>query len=45
MSRLGIAAHLLGIGPRDWDTMTGEETEHYLTWIDQWLEKNSEEGD
>jgi hypothetical protein len=31
---LGDAAHLLGIKGRDWDTLTVEETDKYLDWLD-----------
>jgi len=45
MRQLGNAAHLLGIGARDWDTMTGEEARLYLDWLDQWAEANNSERD
>lgn len=31
---MGDAAHLLGIAGRDWDTLTVEETDAYLDWLD-----------
>jgi hypothetical protein len=38
MRRLGDAAHLLGIVGRDWDTLTVEETDTYLNWLDAYIE-------
>ncbi|MFI6274317.1 hypothetical protein [Streptomyces sp. NPDC050988] len=38
MRRLGDAAHLLHIVGRDWDTLTVEETDHYLAWLDAYEE-------
>ncbi|MGP4084181.1 hypothetical protein [Streptomyces sp. KR55] len=38
MRRLGDAAHLLGIKGRDWDTLTVEETDAYLAWLDAYIE-------
>ena len=38
MRRLGEAAHLLNIKGRDWDTLTVEETDRYLDWIDAYIE-------
>ncbi|MET7514075.1 hypothetical protein ABZS88_11445 [Streptomyces sp. NPDC005480] len=36
MRRLGDAAHLLGIVGRDWDTLTVDETDYYLDWLDSY---------
>jgi hypothetical protein len=38
LRRLGDAAHLLGIVGRDWDTLTVEETDAYLGWLDAYIE-------
>lgn len=45
MKHLGNAAHLLGIHGRDWDHLTVEETEHYLDWLDSYIEQMKERGD
>lgn len=42
MRRLGDAAHLLGIVGRDWDTLTVEETDAYLDWLDAYEKAQNE---
>ncbi|WP_432135144.1 hypothetical protein [Streptomyces sp. bgisy154] len=42
MRHLGNAAHLLGIRARDWDTLTVEETDHYLDWLDAYEKAHDE---
>lgn len=39
MRQLGNAAHLLGIVGRDWDTLTVEEADRYLDWLDAYGEE------
>lgn len=34
MRRLGDAAHLLHMRPRDWDACTVEEADFLLDWLD-----------
>jgi len=34
LRRLGDAAHLLGLKGRDWDTLTVQEADAYLDWLD-----------
>ncbi|MEU0809512.1 hypothetical protein [Streptomyces sp. NPDC005970] len=41
---MGDAAHLLGIKARDWDTLTVEETDAYLDWLDAY-EKATREAE
>ena len=38
MRLLGTAAHLLGIVGRDWDTLTVEEEDAYLSWVEAYVE-------
>ncbi|MBN0043125.1 hypothetical protein JS756_03140 [Streptomyces actuosus] len=42
MRRLGDAAHLLGMRPRDWDTCTVEETDALLAWLDAYEKAKDE---
>lgn len=42
MRRLGDAAHLLGIVGRDWDALTVEEEDHYLSWLDAYEKAQQE---
>jgi hypothetical protein len=42
LRRLGDAAHLLGIRGRDWDTLTVEEADAYLDWIDAYQKAQQE---
>ncbi|GAA2108680.1 hypothetical protein [Streptomyces synnematoformans] len=42
MRQLGNAAHLLGIVGRTWDTLTVEETDAYLDWLDAYAEAQAE---
>lgn len=45
MRRLGDAAHLLGIQGRDWDTLTVQETDAYLDWLDAYEKAQKEAND
>jgi hypothetical protein len=42
LRRLGDAARLLGIRGRDWDSLTVEETDAYLDWIEAYIEAQQE---
>lgn len=45
MRRLGDAAHLLGIVGRDWDTLTVQEADRYLDWIEAYDEAQKKARD
>jgi hypothetical protein len=39
LRRLGDAAHLLGMTPRDWDLVTVEEADLLLDWLDAYTDE------